>query len=102
MARPAACECHSGFTCGACCARAKPYFFTPRTSREIVADASRAAPARVTVTFDGDEFRVPGPKGTEAQAYYTGDRGDAASTARHIFGEDVVIRFRRVDIHPGA
>jgi hypothetical protein len=35
----------------------------------------------VTIRFDGEEYRVPGPDGTEAQAYYTDDRTDAMETA---------------------
>lgn len=38
----------------------------------------------VTIIYnpDYDEYRVPGPNGTEAQAYYTNDKEDAEETAR--------------------
>jgi hypothetical protein len=51
---------------------------------------------RITITrlVDWGEFRVPGPDGTEAQAYYTDDREDAIGTARAIYGPDVRITFR--------
>lgn len=45
---------------------------------------------------DDDEYRVPGPKRTEAQAYYTNDREDALNTARHIYGDAVILRIKRV------
>ena len=34
----------------------------------------------ITIKFDGEEYRVPHPKGTEASAYYTDDREDAFIT----------------------
>lgn len=40
------------------------------------------------------KYRVPGPDDTEAQAYYTNDKEDAASTAKQIWGDDVEIKFR--------
>ena len=43
------------------------------------------------------EYRVPGPKGTEAQAYYTDDREDALSTAQAIFGQGVRVKVKRTD-----
>ena len=43
------------------------------------------------------EYRVPGPKGTEAQAYYTDDRGDAIGTAQAIHGQDIKVKFKRTD-----
>lgn len=43
------------------------------------------------------EYRVPGPKGTEAQAYYTDDKDDAIGTAKDMYGtEDITITFRTV------
>lgn len=54
---------------------------------------------KVTITFDGEEYRVPGPKRTEAQAYYTDSRADAVGTARIIFGFDAAVRFKRVECH---
>ena len=46
---------------------------------------------------DTGEHRVPGPDGTEAQAYYTDDRQDAIETARSIYGPRVSLRFRFCD-----
>jgi hypothetical protein len=57
---------------------------------------------KILITLsDDDEYRVPGPKGTEAQAYYTNDRQDAILTAREMHkitpdARDVVIRIKRV------
>ena len=53
---------------------------------------------KITITFSTDlgEYRVPGPAGTEAQAYYTDDRDDAEDTARAVYGPAVVIAHRRV------
>lgn len=50
---------------------------------------------KITIRFDGEEFRVPGPDRTEAQAYYTDDRQDAIDTARAIYGQ-CQFRFVRV------
>lgn len=44
-----------------------------------------------------EEYRVPGPSGSEAQAYYTNDREDALGTARVVWGSTVSIRIKRVD-----
>lgn len=44
------------------------------------------------------EYRVPGPKGTEAQAYYTDDREDAVGTAKAIYGQDTKVKFKRKDL----
>jgi len=55
----------------------------------------------IRITKDCDkEYRVPGPAGTEAQAYYTDDREDAQDTARYTFGADVGITWRTVNEHP--
>lgn len=43
------------------------------------------------------EFRVPGPDGREASAYYTDDRTDAVNTARHMHGAHIIPRFRKRD-----
>jgi len=45
-------------------------------------------PANITITYSLDwaEYRVPGPAGTEAQAYYTDDREDAEDTAKAVYG----------------
>lgn len=51
--------------------------------------------ARITIRFDGEEYRVPGPNGTEEQAYYTNDKDDAIGTARLVFGPDVVTKIKR-------
>jgi hypothetical protein len=53
---------------------------------------------RIDIRFDGKEYRVTGPNGTEAQAYYTDDRNDALDTCRHIFGTSVKTRVRRVEV----
>lgn len=50
---------------------------------------------RVIIIFDGDEYRVPGPKGTEAQAYYTDDREDAIGTAKLVYGTETVVKIRK-------
>ena len=56
-------------------------------------------PHKVTIlknTSTG-EYRVPGPAGTEAQAYYTDDRQDAVGTAKHMWKSyDIVFTFRHV------
>lgn len=44
-----------------------------------------------------DEYRVPGPDATEAQAYYTDDPRDARDTAKAMHGQAVKIRIRRVE-----
>ncbi len=51
--------------------------------------------AKIAIRYDGEEYRVPGPDRTEAQAYYTDDRADAIDTARAIHGQ-VILRFVRV------
>ncbi len=44
----------------------------------------------IIIRFDDTgEHRVPGPDGTEAQAYYTDDCEDAIETARSIYGQRV-------------
>ena len=51
---------------------------------------------KVEVTFDGEEYRVPGQdRRSEDQAYYTNDQEDAIDTARAIHGEHVTVHFRR-------
>lgn len=56
---------------------------------------------KIQITKDCDnEYRVPGPDGTEAQAYYTDDREDARGTALLTLGSDVVITWRTVNEHP--
>ena len=52
----------------------------------------------IIVRFDGEEYRVPGPAATEAQAYYTNDRNDAVDTAICEHGHDVKLRIRLVEI----
>lgn len=49
---------------------------------------------------DYDEFRVPGPDGREATAYYTDSKEDAKLTAGRMYGAGVTIRFKRVEEHP--
>lgn len=56
-------------------------------------------PKKVTILKDSGtgEYRVPGPAGTEAQAYYTDDRNDAVGTARSMWkGHDISITFKSV------
>ena len=58
-----------------------------------------AALTKVTILKNSGtgEYRVPGPAGTEAQAYYTDDRQDAVGTAKHMWkGYDIVLTFRHV------
>ena len=50
----------------------------------------------ITIRYDGEEYRIPGPDRTEAQACYTDDREDAIGTARAVYGENVKITFRNV------
>lgn len=45
--------------------------------------------------YDG-EYRVPGPDGTEAQAYYTNDKDDATATARAMYSTPISITIRSV------
>lgn len=57
----------------------------------------------VTITKDmNDEYRVPGPDGREATAYYTDDRQDAKGTAINFMykGQDIQVRFKTVEEHP--
>lgn len=51
---------------------------------------------KINIRFDGDEYRVPGPDRTEAQAYYTDDREDAIDTCKAIHGRNVRVLFKRV------
>ena len=44
-----------------------------------------------------NEYRVPGPKETEAQAYYTEDKEDAINTAKFVFGNDVKLKIKNVE-----
>lgn len=55
-------------------------------------------PKKVTILKNTStcEYRVPGPAGTEAQAYYTDDKRDAIGTAQHMYGKDIQIGFRGV------
>jgi len=46
------------------------------------------------------EYRVPGPDGTEAQAYYTFDKDDAEMTARVTHGSLITITHRTVKEFP--
>ena len=58
--------------------------------------------AKLTITKDANgEYRVPGPNGTEAQAYYTDDKADALDTAR-LEHPLTVFKFRTVAEHPVA
>jgi len=51
----------------------------------------------VVIKFDGEEYRVPGPKGSEAEAYYTSDKQDAIGTARLMWKDPSLNpTFRRV------
>jgi len=54
----------------------------------------------ITITHDGYDFKVPGPDGREATTYYADDRQDALDTARHQYGQDIVVRFKKVLEHP--
>ena len=49
----------------------------------------------VVITLYEGEYRVPGPDGTEAQAYYASDEEDAINTFRAIHG-DKPYNIRRV------
>lgn len=73
--------------------------------RVSVIEAPAAAPAKtVTIAFDGDEYRVPGPDGREATAYYTNDLADAYLTADAEYrraGVVAAFAVRRVDVLPG-
>ena len=53
----------------------------------------RAALRPVVITCEDGEYRVPGPDGTEAQAYYTDDRDDAVGTAKAMHGAFRTIKF---------
>ena len=59
---------------------------------------------RITITHDDYDYRVPARDGREAGAYYTDDREDAIGTARHMWGADVAISWRKVGAvgHPGG
>ncbi len=49
----------------------------------------------VTIRLKDGEYRVTGPDGTEAQAYYTDDREDAIGTAKAVFGTSISIKINR-------
>lgn len=57
-----------------------------------------------TVTIlkdDNGEYRVPGPDGTEAQAYYTDDKQDAEGTAAMAWKQagytgPLLVKFRKI------
>lgn len=51
----------------------------------------------ITYSDEYNEYRVPGPDATEAQAYYTDDKEDAVDTAKAIFGAAVGIEFQDVE-----
>ncbi len=36
----------------------------------------------ITIRYEDGEYQVPGPKGKEADTYYTTDKDDAISTAK--------------------
>lgn len=59
MAKPHNCQCHSGFTCGACLSRAPAYHFTP--TRETFAEyCARPHPDRdrlFIITVKGKKHR---------------------------------------------
>jgi len=46
---------------------------------------------------ENDEYRVPGPEKTEAQAYYTDDKEDAIATAKIIHGKKIEIKIIKVE-----
>ena len=48
---------------------------------------------KIIIRYDEsyDEYRVPGPDGTDEQIYFTSDEEDAIDTAKVIFGKDVEI-----------
>jgi len=55
--------------------------------------------SRVTILKDSSsgEFRVPGPSGTEASAYYTDSKSDAEGTAKRMWNDsNIQINFRTV------
>ena len=55
----------------------------------------------LAVTFDGYDFRVPAPDGSEAGSYYTDDKHDAVATARDMYRDPTITpRFYSVDQHP--
>ncbi len=53
---------------------------------------------RVVITNTDGEYRVPGPDGREATAYYTDDRADAIATCRLMYAPRIVrIAVKRAD-----
>jgi len=51
----------------------------------------------ITIRFDGEEYRVPGP-GSEEAAYYTNDAADAIDTAKTIWPKVEKFSIKRVNI----
>ena len=51
----------------------------------------------ITIVFDvvWNEYIIPGPDGTEAQACHTDDKEDAYDTAKAIYGKDIRIKLKR-------
>jgi predicted transport protein len=57
----------------------------------------------VTIEKSSDgEYRVPAEDGYENGAYYTDDKKDATGTAKKVFGDDVVVKFRSVSEFVGG
>lgn len=54
---------------------------------------------KLVITLCDGEYRVPGPDGREATAYYTDDKGDALVTCADMHGAARVV-VRSVDQHP--
>ena len=52
---------------------------------------------KVIIKYDGAEYRVPGPDGREATAYYTEWEDDAIGTAKLMYkNKDIEIEIKRV------
>lgn len=51
----------------------------------------------ILILDGGDEYRVPGPNCSEAQAYYTDSVDDAVGTAKAIYGDAIRIKFKKLD-----
>jgi hypothetical protein len=58
---------------------------------------------RITIKYDGEEYRVPGVSTDKAQeereSYYTDDREDAIGTGHYLHGKDVTFTIRRIPQH---
>lgn len=59
MGRSVECQCDHSFTCGYCLRNAPPYFFTPRTWREIIHDQIGGNPCTTEAGSSSKALHIP-------------------------------------------